>query len=428
MDTAVEALEERSRAGMEFIGKTREALDELDRYIERTAAPLLTTNRRLDLAAVLSDKLDVLHRSNPVIQFIGQSITALNAQEIARCRFLNTVETVRLWEKVHREIVAAHRMALRYMEDWLRYAIAAVRVYLTDEGLTLDHGPFCPLSDVRRLEGEDLAPRRAIESLKVLSSSEDADEMLTAQVVLDNRIACSDHKWWRFWDPYIDWKVALALEAEGRTGEATTFLNRFERESMAFFGVPPEEAQHYWNDCARIVASHDLCHFPDFDRARLAAQNAIGLNMNDMTYWDTLRFVNDEYRKHIAVLEAAAHGAGDRPGDVFYVEWTKARLAAEKAMIDGDLLEAFSRVADLIEDFHAKTPKEVIPYAEWMEKHLLRVDGSGIDLRESVFARAFWDYLKLLPSLARIGFNPSPAFVMLMERKAKLDVEAPQEV
>lgn len=415
----LEMLNRRVDAGFQFIASTYQLLEEIEKQIERVIAPTLTAERRQDLAYVLSEKLDILHASNPVLLFIGQSITAINAADISKVRFLDSPETVAQWAAVHWEIVATHRRALKFMEEWLQYSNAAVRVHVNNKKGLLQSFPYFSLSELHNLEGreEEIWPQEVLSALDRIRESEDVEEILEAQAMLDYMIASGDHKWWYFWDSRIDWKMALALEAEGRVSEAKVFLEHFETNVMGIQGVPPEEAEAFWNDSARILASRDLCYTPDYDRARLCAQNAIGLNLECQKYKDTLDYVNEQHGKYIKILEVAVAGAGDRPGDVAYLDWINARFTAEKAVAAGDLLGAIEKVNILIKEFYEITPFQVKPYIEWVEKHLLRIDEAGIDVLGKSVAAAFYGYIKLLPLLNEIGVSPSTSFVLLLERK-----------
>ena len=127
----------------------------------------------------------------------------------------------------------------------------------------------------------ELKPIEAIEQLRRLAEVEDKDELLDTYVLLDNLLARADHKWWYFWDDRIDWKLALALELEGRNAEATVFASRMERKSVNVFGLSREATLAFLKDGARIFSSKDLCHIPNYDLARGYVESALGLAPDD---------------------------------------------------------------------------------------------------------------------------------------------------
>ena len=271
--------------GMEYIRDTRKKLDGVDELIERVGAPALTPSQRAKIGGKAGDILDGVHRANPVLEFINQSQVTLGAAALAQVKALDDVTSVQEWQKIHAEFVLGHRNALDFMETWLRYIAVAVEKVNTlwDEGYSIESLPFFPsgrVQDLNPLERE-LKPIEAIEQLRRLAEVEDKDELLDTYVLLDNLLARADHKWWYFWDDRIDWKLALALEREGRNAEATVFASRMERKSVNVFGLSREATLAFLKDGARIFSSKDLCHIPNYDLARGYVESALGLAPDD---------------------------------------------------------------------------------------------------------------------------------------------------
>ncbi|MDR2529193.1 MAG: DUF115 domain-containing protein [Synergistaceae bacterium] len=273
--------------GMEYIRDTRKKLDGVDELIERVGAPALTPRQRANIGGKAADILDGVHRANPVLEFINQSQVTLGAAALAQVRTLDDVSSVQEWRRIHAEFVLGHRNVLDFMETWLRYIAVAVEKVnaLWDEGYSIENLPFFPQGRVRDLNPleKELKTIEAMEQLKRLAEikEEDKDELLNTYVLLDNLLARADHKWWYFWDDRIDWKLALALQREGRNAEAAIFASRMERTSVNVFGLPREATFAFLKDGARIFSSKDLCHIPDYDRARGYAEGALGLKPDD---------------------------------------------------------------------------------------------------------------------------------------------------
>lgn len=422
---------ERSQNGFEFIKRTHQMLDEIEKDIEKVIAPALSPSVRQRFAYEMSDKFDRLHASNPVIEFVGQSITTLNAANVARTRFLDSVAMVEEWEATHREIVVTHRTSLGFMEKWLRYTVAALTVFSDGGGdisiETLPSFASDEVIDISEFEN-DIKARRAISLLNEIMNAENDEKAVKAHAMLDNLIARADTKWWRFWDPRIDWKVALSLEVEGRIQEAIEFMRRMEKFEMGVVGMAGDEAAVFLRDMARILATRDLCHFPNYDEARVYAQNAIELAKGDdellASITETLKFINDRSSEHLSSVEGAIIAAGSRKDDINWLKFERNRLLAEKALADGDVMEALMEVWKLISENYPVMPQKVLPFWEWLETHLIRFDEAGYDMGEGVFKGILAQLIPLMPQLTRSGFSLSDDFLGFLERRGmKFELE-----
>ena len=420
----------RGHKGFEFINASRKKLDEIEKDIERAAAPAITPEARQKLAYEMSDQFDRLHSSNTVIEFVGQSITTLNAAQIARTRFLDSVELVKEWEKTHLEIVQAHRTTLSFMESWLKYMITALSIYAdVDNDISIDTLPYFITKDVFDISEmlDDIKVENAIELLNKLRDSQTEDEKIKAHTMLDNFIARADTKWWRFWDSKIDWRIGIALEMEGRILEAIPFMRRMESMEMGVFGMPQDESAVFLNDMARILASRDLCHFPNHDEARLYAQNAMELSLGDSeaekSVKNTIEFINKQASEHLKILESTMTIGENKERGRSWLSFEHTRLKAEKALSDGNVMTALTEVWNLVRENHELYQEKTFPFWDWLQTHILRFNEAGYDMSEEPFKAIIDEMLSLLPSLTKSGMSISSAFVELLRVKRGIKFE-----
>jgi hypothetical protein len=424
----------RGRRGFEFINISRKRLDDIEKSMERVTTAAIAPEVRQRLAYEMSDKFDRLHASNPVIEFVGQSITTLNAARVARTRFLDSVELVNEWKNTHSEIVQAHRTTLSFMESWLKYMITALSVYANENNdISIDTLPYFRVDDVSDISefGADIKVEKAIELLDVLKDVQEGEEKIKAHAMLDNLIARADAKWWRFWDPKIDWKVGIALEMEGRIAEAIPFMRRMESMEMGIFGMAQDESVAFLSDMARILASRDLCHFSNYDEARLYAQNAMELSRGDIktekAVSKTIEFINEQASEHLEIVEAAILGAGNRENDRSWLSFEHTRLKAEKALADGDVMTGLAEIWNLVRESHDRFPQKALPFWDWLQTHILRFDEAGYDMSEDTFRIILDEMLPLLPSLSKSGMSVSSGFMELLKAKRGIKFEMEKE-
>jgi hypothetical protein len=421
---AVKRTLENTAKGMRFIQTTRQKLEEAAAQIERVSAPALSPRQRRDIALEMSVILDELHRSNPVLEFIGQSQVTLNAASISSTRYLDDVFAVAEWKRIHEEIVKGHRTALDFMETWLQYTAVAVRKIHErwDEGYSTENLPFYPVGSVRDLNPleKDLMAFEAMEQMRKLTNAETGEEILNAHVLLDNLIARTDHKWWVFWDDRIDWKLALALEQEGRNAEAVHYISRMEHSSMGIYGLPHEAGLAFLKDGARIISSNDMCYNPNFDLARLYAQNAIDLEPEDGEARQVLRDVSaSALRYYSDVLASSSFEPGKATLQSISAEWAMERAKAESALADEDLDVAFEIVWGIIKKFIFVIRDGTSDYLGWLTDHISRFESAGrlseraANVRREVFA---W-----MPLFKELGMKIAPEFAHIAEEPAKLE-------
>jgi hypothetical protein len=366
---------------------------------------------------------------------VGQSITTLNAASVAKTRFLDTVELVEEWEKIHKEIVQAHRTTLSFMESWLKYMVTAISVYADENNdISIDTLPYFRPEDIYDISeySADIKVNKALELLEALKNSQTEEDRIKTHAILDNLIARADAKWWRFWDPKIDWKVGIALEMEGRIAEAIPFMRRMESLEMGVFGISQEESSVFLNDFARILASRDLCHFSNYDEARLYAQNAMELSLGDIesqkTVSETIEFINEQASDHLKIVEAAIIGAGNRENDRSWLSFEYTRLKAEKALADGDIMTGLVEIWNLVHESHELFPQKTYPFWDWLQTHILRFNEAGYDMSGGVFKVIIDEIIPLLPSLTKSGMSVSSGFIELLRTKRGIKFEMESNV
>ncbi|NLL36512.1 MAG: motility associated factor glycosyltransferase family protein [Fretibacterium sp.] len=369
---------QRLDAALQELDRSRATLEELREGVDKVSAPALAPTQRREYAAVLSRQLDEYHHTNPVIEFIGQSQTTLNAVGITKTRLLEDAIAVKEWRRVHLEILEGHGKALNFLKSWIGYIKMALNSVnrFWDEGCSLAPLSFHPSGSFQEGSG----PNDGESTLQLLQSQLDdidtaqtLEEELSAHALFDNLLARADHKWWSRWDRRIDWKIALVLEREGRNAEAVRFMKRMETESLEVWGLPHEAGVQFLKDYARIASGYDLCFFPDYRLARTCAQHVIELEPDDLEARELLKEINQkalDYYRSFAPWEFAEkkflRGV--------FLDWTLARAEAEQALSEGDLMLTFERVWALIKEYAPFIPDGARAYLDWLTTQIARVE------------------------------------------------------
>ena len=410
-EAAARRVSEQAAGVQRFIEDSRENLKALQRGVERVVAPALTAAQRREFAARLAAELDRYHHSNPMVEFIGQSQLTMNAVGIAKTRYLEDVATVEDWKRVHEEILAGHGVALDFLENWVRYLDEAVRTVCGhwDEGYSLEPLPFSAEEegeeDGLRPEGMEVLSR----AQALLERLDDPGEALEAHVLLDNLIARADHKEWHRADRRIDWKLARALEREGRNAEASRFMRRMETKSLEAHGLPHEAGMAFLKDYARIVSSYDLCYFPDFDLARTCLYNVLEAEPGDEEARAQLREVNEEALKFLRRFSSWEFAAEKREGGAA-LDWRLACAEAEQALSDGNALRAFLRIWEMVKKHLLVVPGLMAVYLDWLTAQLARIlEEEGEPLPEIAALRD--EILAWMPLFAKLKIEVAPGFL-----------------
>jgi hypothetical protein len=261
--------------------------------------------------------------------------------------------------------------------------------------------------------------------MKKLADAETREDALTAHVLLDNLIARADHKWWVFWDDRIDWKLALALEEEGRNAEAGYYISRMEYSSMGVYGLPHEAGVAFLRDAARIFSANDMCHKPNFDMARLYAQNAIEMEPDDREVRNLLREVdNRALRYYTDMLATASFEPGKASPQRISAEWALERTRADKALADNDLSLALDLVWGLVKRFLLVIPEGASEHLEWLTTQLARLTAADRLSERALNVRN--EVLSWIPLFRETGAKMNPDFVQVNEVPAE-KTPAPEE-
>ena len=329
-DTEAEARWQSAYGGIRF---SRQLLEDLERQAERVTAPGLSPEKRVALAQEAGRLLDHLHGENGVLSFIGQSYTYLASLELAKTRLLDSVDAVERWEKMHREVVDGHRLALDFMEKWLTYA---------DEARTKTQG------------GEHLSPipqAEALDRLLALLEREQAGEDIAFD--LDLLLARCDLLQTDA-SGYVLWRIASHLMTEGRAEDAVAYMGlaskRFDDQEM-----PSEQIIRFFKDYARILATHDLCLNPNYEAAETMLAHAMELAPQDPECRQILGDILDSRLRFVtSVLPDGSE------------KWMEARAVGARALAAGKLDAALDAVWMAIRDHWRSAPGWAASHLDWL--------------------------------------------------------------
>ncbi|MDR1740368.1 MAG: DUF115 domain-containing protein [Synergistaceae bacterium] len=350
------------------IASTRERLNVVEAKVAQATAPGLPREKRVKLSVETADALDKTHAVSGVLEFVGQSYVMAGMARLFTLRELPTSEAIEEWKEIYTEIIAGHRSALDFMENWLTYVAEAVRLIAErwDDGYSTGGLPFFTTYDVRDADAVEasLMVKDALDRVNDLSYADDGNRLLRAHILMDNLIARADHKWWYLWDDKIDWKLALILEQEGRVAEAAYFLDRMENRSMAVFGLSNEAGVAFMKDTARILSGNDVAYAPDFEKARMYAQNALEQDDDEADARRVLSQVNARevryYANFLAVIDDK-----NTPQRVA-AEWRLEQAKLEQALSDEPLDDVMEKVLAAVKKYARQVPDGTAAYLQWL--------------------------------------------------------------
>ena len=335
-DTGEYARWQSAYGGIRF---SRQLLEDLERQADRVTAPGLSPEKRVALAQEAGRLLDQLHGENEVLSFIGQSYTYLASLELAKTRLLDSVDAVERWEKMHREVVDGHRLALDFMEKWLTYA---------DEARTKTHG------------GEHLSPipqAEALDRLLALLEREQAGEDITFD--LDLLLARCDLLQTDA-SGYVLWRIASHLMTEGRAEDAAAYMGlaskRFDEQEM-----PMEQIIRFFKDYARILATHDLCHNPNYAEAEIMLAQAMELAPQDL---ECRQILGDILGGRLRFVTSILPDGSEK--------WMEARAVGAQALAAGKLDVALDAVWVAIRDHWRSAPGWAASHLDWLTTTLFK--------------------------------------------------------
>lgn len=334
-------LSDRFSGALSQLDQLETKLQNMQKEIQRCTAPALLPEKRQAIAFSTAGILDQIHAMNPVISFIGQSYTHLSGTVLAENRFLETVEQVECWKRLHEEIVDSHSYAVCFLRQWLTYA--------RDLASEITEGK---LTDPKTIDGNG--------EEEFLELYADAAEGNTLSVELVDLLSCKDPLR-EGWSPDALWKGALVMFTLGRADEARRFMKKA-YEKMEGMELPTTTIGAFFKDWGKMAAADDLCVFPQSEEAAILFANA-------------KEYLPDD--PEISVLQKAALG---RQENVF-IEYQKMKNskkdelslllrknAAEKALLAGDLYNGLSIVENLVWESLGSFPGTAIPHLQWLMK------------------------------------------------------------
>lgn len=333
-------------------------LDQMEKKVERATAPALAPEYRRKVAYDLSEDLDELNKLNPVLAFIGQSYANLSGVRIARSRWLETIEEIEAWRDVHLEIICAHRINVRYICQWSKYAKSLCSMVLA--GSTwLGESTEELFSEVPAEKASGLFAG-ALEKMSLLSEIDRCGEEIASINLLISR---SD-AYLEPWSPEQRWQLALFLHGQGRAEQASSLMkdvaSNFDEREM-----PLDVIVTFFKDFARVATTHDLCFIPQYRLAKLLLDNARRYAPEDfeiVEMTDTVLKNMDEY-----LSDLYNSGMIENPASI-----QARRILAERTLNKGELAETLNIIWSLILDFSKEEPDLVRPLADWLIVTLLR--------------------------------------------------------
>ncbi|MDR0764873.1 MAG: DUF115 domain-containing protein [Synergistaceae bacterium] len=345
--TRVLASLQKQYTSLDIISK---GLDEVERLMKSTAAPGLDQARRREYAARTGAKIDNIHASSPVFDFIGQSYTRLATMELALTRSLDDVETVERWYLMHKEVVDSHRAAVSFVRRWISYAERAVAYW--GDG-RLEFGPLTP----------DDAWDRAVRLFTELEEADD-DRAVEIRLEIDNVMMRCDPIRLK-WPGRVLWAyAALLLKNEGRAALATTFMDAaaadFEGKEM-----PVDDMAAFFKDYARVLMGHDLTHQPNPFKAEQMLSNAVDVagGADDEAREILSELLGTEVSYQSIIDEATMFKKGEKIS-----AWFADRAVAQRQLFEGDIKRALMSVWNAIDKHWRVVPGWAASHLAWLVK------------------------------------------------------------
>ncbi|WP_281745329.1 motility associated factor glycosyltransferase family protein [Thermanaerovibrio acidaminovorans] len=328
-----------------------DVLDQMEEEINRVSAPALAPARRRQHAMKVAELLDRLHGANRALAFIGQSYTHLSGVVIAKTRFLETMEDVREWTKVHLDMVSSHRVNLGFMRQWLDYMEAMLSLNVEGE-----------VSMYRGLRDGDLLEPLG-EALERFFESGESDLLSPLGLSISDMLCRVDLERQEGVHPELLWMAAKFLALQGRPYEARRLMGR--AYGMWHDTVAPSEVvAGFFIDWAAIEASHDLVRAPQFELAISLLDSARDVMPQWTERIDSLKTqVLESQRRYLDAVKLVPEYDLQR-------RLMERRNAAQEALLRQDLPRAFEEVMAMEEGLE-KYPGDVVPHLRWLSKTAL---------------------------------------------------------
>ncbi|MBL3593116.1 MAG: motility associated factor glycosyltransferase family protein [Synergistaceae bacterium] len=380
-------------------------LDKMEALVDRATAPALPPARRQELAFQVAGLLDDVHRRNRVLAFIGQSYTHLAGAALAQSRFMESVDQVRSWEELHRDIIASHRANVAFLRQWLRYVEALLAPDLQEELDALD---------------AITSPAEAEAKLSELRSGLASDSFFDA---LDRRALLLSELLCRFdvaepeWSDEVRWFAARFFRFQGRPFDGSRLMAKA-YESLEGQALPQQAIDAFLLDWANIEAAHDLCEEPRYQKALMLLGN---VDIAGDRASEAILLRGEILRKQREFFARFRSLDGSRDPELRILSL---RNRAEEALGQKRLPEALFLVQSMIDEGLETFPGTVLPHLNWLAKTTLdcrnAVDPSIAEACRIVLAHLWRDRARL----AAAGFSwPSKIADYLSEEGLQVSLE-----
>lgn len=337
-------IEERFKRAHADMDEADHIIQELVASLDKVGAPGLPTQTRVKRASETAALLDRLNRANPMFSFIAQSYMYLSTSEIAVTRFLDSVEMVERWLKVHRELIDGHIAVASFVRTWVERAESSLRYYV-DHDLRFD--PIDPKSSYDMF----------CELAKTLG---DGHDQVALNCAMDSMLTFDDMEHDE-WPGEAMWQCAKYLFANSRAQEALSLMRACEKY---FDGreMGSDDIVSFMKDYARIAMAHDLCHIPDYQMARVLISNIqerVGLDEETLA----LRAELDDRETSLHIEGYILSSSVKR---VHISAWYGMRAKVQRALDDGDVMQAFRLMWNNICTNGIDVPNVAAPNFQWL--------------------------------------------------------------
>lgn len=342
--TRLAEIEDRFKRAHADMDEADHIIQELVASLDKVGAPGLPTQTRVKRASECAELLDRLNRVNPMFSFIAQSYMYLSTSEIAVTRFLDSVEMVDRWLKVHRELIDGHIAVATFVRTWVERAESSLRYYA-------DHD----------LRFDPIDPKASYDMFCELASTlGDGHDQVALRCAMDTMLAFCDVEH-DGWPGEAMWECAKYLYADGRAQEALALMRAcekyFDDREMSI-----DDIVSFMKDYTRIAMEHDLCHIPDYQLARVIINNIqerVGLD--DET--EALRAELDDREMNLHIEGFLMTSNLKRS---HLSAWYAMRAKVQHALDDGDVMQAFRLMWKNICTYGIDVPAVAAPNLQWL--------------------------------------------------------------
>ncbi len=344
------------------IDASLDILKEIETHVTSVSETLLPKQRR-EHARKASLLLDLLHKENDPLAFIGQSYTNLSGKVLAESRYLDSMEHVYAWKRAFSEIIEGHRIILKFFSQWFSYVSKAILWYGKDP---------VHKEELTRIWTEEDLVQDIMDFLENLHSLLDKSGVAYSSE-LENHDEGSQLVWLNLFLARIDeqifprekgellWQMALFLETQGR-GERACRMAIAARFAFEGCSMSEEQIIAFTQDYARILAKPDLTHVPLFRESFAAARNLLRYNREDL-FEKLEENIKGEWRGYLENVRDSRMFLGWNKIEQFH-------LLADICLTGNDFGGALLHIWDLVQwAFVEKDPRGK-RYIQWLCNHL----------------------------------------------------------